>query len=73
MNTDIIQGKFHEMEGAITKKWGKITGDDLTKTKGSTEELLGLLQKHYGYEKDMAKKEVDQFIKDYDEDGHDVE
>jgi uncharacterized protein YjbJ (UPF0337 family) len=62
MNTDIIQGKWEQVKGAICKKWGKITKDDVAQMRGTTDELVGKLQESYGYEKDRAKQEVDKFI-----------
>lgn len=41
---------------------GKLTDDDVTKMKGSYEELEGALQKSYGYQKEEAKKSIDNFI-----------
>ena len=62
MNTDIIKGHWHEIKGKLKKQWGKLTDDEITKMKGSSEELTGALQKAYGYEKDQAQKEIKQFI-----------
>ena len=62
MNADIIKGHWHEIKGKIKKQWGKLTDDEITKMKGSSEELAGALQKAYGYEKDRAEKEVKDFI-----------
>lgn len=62
MNKDIIQGKWNELKGAAKKEWGKLTDDDLAILKGTQEELLGLLQKKYGYAKEQAQKEVHNFI-----------
>ena len=62
MNKDIIQGNWNEVKGKIKQQWGKLTDNDVTQMKGSYEELSGVLQKHYGYQKDQAKKEIDRFI-----------
>lgn len=64
MNKDIIQGNWREVKGKLKQKWGKITDNDLTQLKGSYQELEGVLQKRYGYQKDQAKKEIDDFIDD---------
>jgi len=64
MNKDIFQGKWHEIKGAVKTKWGKLTDDDLQQAKGSYEELEGLLQKRYGYQEDIAKREIDAFLKE---------
>jgi len=62
MNEDILQGKWHEMKGGIKAKWGKLTDDDLTLVNGESEKLMGALQTRYGYTRDKAKEEYDQFI-----------
>lgn len=62
MNKDIIKGKWHEMKGKVKQQWGKLTDDDITKMEGSYEELAGILQKTYGYEKDQAEKEIKKFL-----------
>lgn len=62
MNKDIIQGNWKEVKGKLKQHWGKFTDNDITELKGSVEEISGLLQKRYGYQKDQAKKEIDNFI-----------
>jgi uncharacterized protein YjbJ (UPF0337 family) len=62
MNKDIIQGNWKEVKGKLKQQWGKLTDDDITQLKGTSQELEGILQKRYGYQKDQAKKEIDDFI-----------
>lgn len=62
MNKDIISGKWKEIKGKIKQQWGKFTDDEITQMKGTYEELSGILQKKYGYKKDEANKEIDDFI-----------
>ena len=62
MNEDIIKGKWHEIKGKIVSQWGKLTDDEITQMDGSREELQGLLQKKYGYEKDRAEEEINDFL-----------
>lgn len=64
MNTDIIKGNWEEAKGKIRQHWGKLTNDQVETMKGSYQELEGLLQKAYGYERDEADKQIDQFIRD---------
>jgi uncharacterized protein YjbJ (UPF0337 family) len=49
MNEDILEGEWKEIEGEVKQKWGKLTDDDLAQVEGKEEQLLGLLQKRYGY------------------------
>lgn len=62
MNKDIIKGNWKEVKGKLKQQWGKLTDDNIAKMNGTTEELEGLLQQSYGYEKDRAKKEINDFI-----------
>ncbi len=63
MNKDIIQGNWNEIKGKVRQQWGNLTDDQLAKAKGTREELCGMIQKTYGYDKDRVEKEVDTFIK----------
>lgn len=63
MNKDTLKGNWKEISGKVKQQWGKLTDNDLTQINGSYEELEGKLQKTYGYEKDKAKKEIDDFFK----------
>lgn len=63
MNWEHVQGKFKELKGQLKSKWGKLTDDDLDVIDGKREQLLGKLQQLYGYKKDEAEKNVDDFLK----------
>jgi uncharacterized protein YjbJ (UPF0337 family) len=45
----------------VKGKWGKLTDDDLTTFSGNSTQLAGILQKKYGYAKEQAEKEIDEF------------
>ena len=61
MNKDQVQGKWHQVKGAIKARWGKLADDDIEQVNGNLEKLAGLLQEKYGYARDQAQKEVDDF------------
>jgi len=65
MNADILKGQWKEIKGEVKQKWGKLTDDDLTQIEGKEEQLLGLLQKRYGYAKEKAEEEYKGFISRY--------
>jgi uncharacterized protein YjbJ (UPF0337 family) len=46
------------------QQWGKLTDDDLDVVEGRRDELEGRLQERYGYAKDQARTEVDQWLRD---------
>jgi uncharacterized protein YjbJ (UPF0337 family) len=61
VNWDIIEGNWKQAKGKIKEKWGKLTDDDLDVIAGRRDQLIGLLQKRYGYTKDEAEKDLDSF------------
>ena len=63
MNSDILKGKWTQLKGDIRSRWGKLTDDDLTQIKGEAEKLIGKLQERYGYDREKAEKELDEFLK----------
>jgi uncharacterized protein YjbJ (UPF0337 family) len=61
MNWDQVKGNWKQFTGKVKEKWGKVTDDDLTAAAGQRDQLLGILQKRYGYAKERAEKELDEF------------
>ena len=61
MNWDQITGKWQQFQGKIKEKWGKLTDDDLTVIAGKKDQLAGKLQERYGYGKERAEKELNDF------------
>ena len=62
MNWDRIEGNWKEFKGKAKQQWGKLTDDDLDVIAGKRQELEGRLQKHYGYAKDKAQSEIDNWL-----------
>ena len=62
MNADVLKGQWHQLKGEVKSKWGKLTDDDLDRASGDTEKLIGRIQERYGYARDQAKREVDDFF-----------
>jgi len=59
---DILFGKWHELKGHVREQWGKLTDDDLLLLSGKTEELSGVLQQRYGYDKAKAETEINNWL-----------
>ena len=59
---DVLFGKWHELKGQVRQQWGKLTDDDLLKLSGKTEELSGVLQQRYGYDKAKAETEINNWL-----------
>lgn len=63
MNWDVVKGNWKQFKGNAKQKWGKLTDDDLTTIDGKREQLAGKLQEKYGYTKEQAERELDEFTK----------
>ena len=71
MNRDILEGKWKQVKGSVKEKWGQLTDDELDKAAGRFDKLAGLLQERYGYAKDQAEQELDEFLEESDWDSAD--
>jgi uncharacterized protein YjbJ (UPF0337 family) len=61
MNDDIVKGQWKQMRGDVRTNFGKLTDDDMEQINGNMESLMGKIQERYGYTKEQAKQEWDQF------------
>ena len=52
-----------EWKGKIKEKWGQLTDDALEQAAGGRDQLIGILQRHYGYERDRAERELDELTR----------
>jgi uncharacterized protein YjbJ (UPF0337 family) len=64
MNTDIIQGKWEQVKGDVSRQWGKLTDNILMEINGSRTKLLGKIQENYGIARDEAEAQVAKWEKD---------
>ena len=64
MNWDIVQGKWKQVKGSVKEKWGELTDDDLDQIDGNKDRLAGKLQERYGWAKNDADKEIDDYFRD---------
>ena len=62
MDANILKGKWHQMKGSAKAQWGKLTNDELDQIEGNAEKLMGLIQERYGYQKQQAEEEVNDFF-----------
>jgi uncharacterized protein YjbJ (UPF0337 family) len=61
-----VKGKWREIKGEIQKAWGKLTDDDLEKTKGDLKSIGGLIQQKYGETEASYGKKVSEIFKRYE-------
>ena len=67
---DILEGKWHEMKGQVRQTFAKLTDDDVERMSGKMEELSGVLQQKYGYNKAKADDEINAWLKEADKKLH---
>jgi len=61
MNTDQLAGNWKQLKGKIKERWGKFTDDDVTVIEGKKDQLIGRLQERYGYTREQAEREANEF------------
>ena len=62
MNKDILKGKWDQIKGDIRSWWGNLTEDDVDVIRGDTERFIGKLQERYGYGRERAEHELNEFL-----------
>jgi len=62
MNPQILKGKWNQLRGEIRTRWGKLTDDDMSQIEGNAEKMIGKLQERYGYKREQAEKELNEFL-----------
>ena len=67
INTDILEGQWMQIRGAIREKWGELTDDELDQIAGKRDQFLGKLQEKYGYTREKAEEELNDFLENLHE------
>ena len=63
MNEDTLKGQWTQIKGRVREQWGKLTDDDIARIEGKSEQLVGRLQERYGWAKEDAQREVDNWMR----------
>ncbi len=59
MNQDIIAGRWKQLIGQASTRWGQITDADWTSLRGRAEQFFGKLQERYGLAREQALAAID--------------
>ena len=62
MNRDTLKGQWKQLLGDIKRQWGKLTDDELTQISGNFDKLVGKIQERYGYQREQAEQEINDFL-----------
>ena len=61
MNQQTIKGEWKQIKGQVKEAFGKLTDDDLLTAEGNADQLVGAIQKRYGYTRDQAQQAWNSF------------
>lgn len=64
MNNDVFEGKWKQLKGRIRETWGELTDDEVDQIQGKHTVLVGKLQEKYGYSREEAEREINDFLAD---------
>lgn len=56
VNQDTLEGRWREISGQLREKWGQLTEDELEQAHGSTEQLIGYIQRKTGESREAVEK-----------------
>jgi uncharacterized protein YjbJ (UPF0337 family) len=63
MDWNRVEGNWKQAKGKVKEQWGKLTDDDLTFIAGKRDQLEGRIQERYGIQKDIARKQIDEWAR----------
>ena len=61
MNIQIAKGTMKELKGDLKQTWAKLTDDDIMYLDGNVDEIIGKVQRAYGFTRERAHEEFDKF------------
>jgi uncharacterized protein YjbJ (UPF0337 family) len=70
VDQQVLKGQWNEVRGKLKEKWGQLTDDDIKAFEGTTDNLIGRIQRRTG----ETRKAIEGFLEEVTEDGsHHVE
>ena len=61
MNLDTVEGQWTRLRGKLLERWGRLTDDDLSIVAGRRDQLIGMLQRRYGFARAELERQVEEF------------
>lgn len=61
MTWDEIQNDWQKFKSSAKQQWSKLTDGEIEQTLGKRDQLEGRLQEVYGYSKEQAQREVEEW------------
>lgn len=66
LNENVVKGKWLEIKGDIQKAWGKLTDNELEKTKGDMKAISGLIRQRYGMKEVEYERKLNDIFKKFE-------
>jgi uncharacterized protein YjbJ (UPF0337 family) len=67
LNDNTLKGKWREIKGNVQKTWGKLTDDELDKTKGDMKAISGIIQQKYGEAQKSSSEKLSKIFKSFED------
>ncbi len=61
MNLDTVEGQWTRLRGKLLERWGRLTDDDISIIAGRRDQLIGMLQRRYGFARAELERQVEDF------------
>ena len=65
MDSNSWGSQWHELKSKLKATFGQLTDDDLLQIEGSAARTVGVLQTRYGYSKEQAQQEWENFARQH--------
>ena len=65
MNQQTLKGQWHQLKGKVRERWAQLTDDELGRTEGNIEQVIGLIQRKTG----ETRAKVESFLDEVSERG----
>lgn len=63
MNQDRFAGIWKQFRGKVKGRWGELTNDQRAVIAGTRDQLAGRIQEGYGVSKDIAARQLRDFVR----------
>lgn len=60
-----FNGKWNKLKDEVTKKWDKLTEDDINEINGQEEQLIKKIEGRYSKPREDAKREIEIWMRGF--------
>ena len=67
MPSDVLRAKWKKFRNEVNYYWTQLSSDDLDGIDGRRDNLIGLLERRYGYARRRAEREVERVLTEFED------